>query len=127
MADNNIIVSFIADGAITEFALVSVTTAGKISVTTAGTDTRCVGVAQRACASGDSVEVLVSGLTRVIAGATIANSISLVMATAAGKVTPHTGSTKYGIGQVIPNINQVSSVANDQILINFTGPQNLIP
>ena len=127
MADNNIIVSFIADGAITEFALVSVTTAGKISVTTAGTDTRCVGVAQRACASGDSVEVLVSGLTRVIAGATIANTISLVMATTAGKVTPHTGSTKYSIGQVIPNINQVSSVANDRILINFTGPQNLIP
>lgn len=127
MANTDNIISFVAAEAITEYALVSVDTAGKIVITDAANDTRCVGVAQRACSLGDSVEVKVSGLTRVIAGNTIANSVSLIMADTDGKVIPHTGSTKYSIGQVIPNINQVSSAANDQILINFTGPQNLIP
>ncbi len=112
---------------ITEFGLVSVNTDGKIVITEAATDARCVGVAQRACDSGDSVEVKVSGLTRVIAGATIANSVSLVMATTAGKVITHASSGNYSIGQIIPNINQASSAANDQIFINFTGPQNLVP
>ena len=127
MANTDNIISFIAAEAITEYALVSVDTAGKIVITTAANDTRCVGVAQRACSTGDSVEVKVSGLTRVIAGNTIANSVSLVMATTAGKGLTHATSGNYSIGQIIPNINQVSSVANDQILINFTGPQNLVP
>ena len=132
MANTDNIVSFIAGGTITEYALVSTTAAGKVIVTdgaTAGQDSRCIGVAQRACASGDSVEVVVSGLTRVIAGDTIANSVSLVMAkdSSGGKVEAHATSGNYSIGSIIPNVNQVSSSANDQILINFTGPQNLIP
>ena len=127
MANTDNIISFIAAEAITEYALVSVDTAGKIAITTAATDTRCVGVAQRACSTGDSVEVKVSGLTRVIAGNTIANSVSLVMATTAGKVITHATQGNYSIGQIIPNINQASSAANDQIFINFTGPQNLVP
>ena len=127
MANTDNIISFIADGAITEYALVSTTAAGKVTVTTAGTDSRCIGVAQRACNSGDSIEVVISGKTRVIAGGTIANTNTLVMATTAGKVDAHSGSGKYSIGSVLPNINQTSSAANDQILINFTGPQNLIP
>ena len=124
---NNIIKSFVADGAVTEFALVSSTTAGKVSVTTLASDARCIGVAQRACADGEVVEVLVQGESRVIAGATIANSASLVMATTAGKVATHATAGNYSIGQLLPNINQVSAVANDQVLIKFTGPQNLIP
>jgi len=127
MANTDNIISFIAAEAITEYALVSVDTAGKIAITTAANDTRCVGVAQRACSTGDSVEVKVSGLTRVIAGDTIANSVSLVMATTAGKVITHATQGNYSIGQIIPNINQASSAANDQIFINFTGPQNLVP
>ena len=127
MANTDNIISFIAAEAITEYALVSVDTAGKIVITDAATDRRCVGVAQRACSAGDSVEVKVSGLTRVIAGNTIANSVSLVMADTNGKVITHATSGNFSIGQIIPNINQVSSVANDQILINFTGPQNLVP
>jgi hypothetical protein len=83
---NNIIKSFVAAEAITEFALVSVNTAGKIVITDAADDARCIGVAQRACNSGDSVEVLVQGTSRVIAGATIANTVSLVMAATDGKV-----------------------------------------
>lgn len=127
MANTDNIISFIADGAITEYALVSTTTAGKVTVTTNGNDSRCIGVAQRACSDGDSVEVVISGKTRVVAGGTIADTNTLVMATTAGKVDVHTGSTKYSIGSVLPNINQVSSASGDQILINFTGPQNLIP
>ena len=127
MANTDNIISFVAHEAITEYALVSVNNDGKIVITDAADDARCVGVAQRACDAGDSVEVKVSGLTRVIAGATIANTVSLVMASTNGVVITHATSGNYSIGQIIPNINQVSSVANDQILINFTGPQNLVP
>ena len=127
MANTDNIISFVAAEAITEFALVSVDTAGKIVITDAATDRRCVGVAQRACALGDSVEVKVNGITRVVAGATIANTVSLVMADTDGKVITHATSGNFSIGQVLPNINQVSSAAGDQIFINFTGPQNLVP
>lgn len=124
---SNIINSFVAAEAITEFALVSVNTAGKIVITDAATDARCVGIAQRACASGDSVEVLVQGVSRVIAGATIANTVSLVMAATDGKVVTHATTGNYSIGQILPNINQTSASASDQILIKFTGPCNLLP
>ena len=124
---NNIIKSFVAAEAITEFALVSANTAGKIIITDAATDARCLGIAQRACSAGDSVEVLVQGTSRVIAGNTIANTVSLVMADSDGKVVTHATSGNYSIGQILPNINQTSSVASDQVLIKFTGPNNLIP
>lgn len=124
---SNIINSFVAAEAITEFALVSVNTAGKIVITDVATDARCVGIAQRACASGDSVEVLVQGVSRVIAGATIANTVSLVMADTDGKVVTHATTGNYSIGQILPNINQTSASASDQILIKFTGPCNLLP
>lgn len=127
MANTDNIISFVAAEAITEYALVSVDTAGKIVITDAATDRRCVGIAQRACASGDSVEVKVNGISRVIAGATIANSVSLVMADTNGKVITHATTGNFSIGQIIPNINQVSSSAGDQVFMNFTGPQNLVP
>jgi len=128
MANTDNIISFIADGAITEYALVSTTTAGKVTVTTAASDARCIGVAQRACNDGDSVEVVISGRTRVIAGATIASNKSLVMAITAGKVDAQDATSgNYAIGSILPNINQVSSVSGDQILINFTGPKLLVP
>ena len=123
---SNIINSFVAAEAITEFALVSVNTAGKIVITDAATDARCVGIAQRACASGDSVEVLVQGVSRVIAGGTITDTVSLVMADTDGKVVTHQ-TAGYSIGQILPNINQTSASASDQILIKFTGPCNLLP
>jgi hypothetical protein len=127
MANTDNIISFVAAEAITEYALVSVDTAGKIVITDDADDRRCVGVAQRACALGDSVEVKVNGITRVVAGATIANTVSLIMADTDGKVVTHATSGNFSIGQVLPNINQVSSAAGDQIFINFTGPQNLVP
>lgn len=124
---NNIIKTFVASEAITEFALVSSTTDGKIAITDAATDARCIGIAQRACASGEVVEVLVQGESRVIAGDTIANTVSLVMADTDGNVVAHATSGNYAIGQILPNVNQASSSADDQILIKFTGPNNLIP
>lgn len=127
MANTDNIISFVSAEAITEYALVSVDTAGKIVITDAATDRRCIGIAQRACASGDSVEVKVNGISRVIAGATIANSVSLVMADTDGKVITHATTGNFSIGQIIPNINQVSSSAGDQVFMNFTGPQNLVP
>ena len=124
---NNIIKTFVASEAITEFALVSTTTDGKVAITDAATDARCVGIAQRACASGEVVEVLIQGESRVIASATIANTVSLVMAAADGKVAAHATTGNYSIGQILPNVNQVSASASDQILIKFTGPNNLLP
>jgi len=124
---NNIIKTFVASEAITEFALVSSTTDGKIAITDAATDARCIGVAQRACASGEVVEVLVQGESRVIAGDTIANTVSLVMADTDGNVVAHATTGNYAIGQILPNVNQASASANDQILIKFTGPNNLLP
>ena len=125
---NNIIKTFVASEAITEFALVSTTTDGKVAITDAATDARCVGIAQRACASGEVVEVLVQGESRVIVGAGgLAASDTLVMATTAGAVVPHGTSGSYSIGQILPTINQASSSANEQVLIKFTGPNNLLP
>jgi hypothetical protein len=49
------------------------------------------------------------------------------MAAADGTVLAHATSGNYAIGQILPNVNQASSSANDQILIKFTGPNNLLP
>jgi len=125
---NNSIKTFVADGAITEFALVSTTNAGKVAVTTAGSDSRCIGIAQRACADGEVVDVLIQGESRVIVGsAGLTAGNTLVMATTAGAVIAHATTGNYSIGQILPNINQASSSANEQVLIKFTGPSNLIP
>jgi hypothetical protein len=124
---NNIVQSFIAAGTITEFALVSIDGNGKVAVTTAATDKACVGVAQRGASAGEPVDVIISGVSRVIAGGSITFTASLVMASTAGKVVTHATSGKYAIGRIIPNINQTSAAANDQFSIVFTGPNNLIP
>ena len=127
MANTDNYISLVAAEAITEFALVSVDVNGKATITDASTENNCIGVAQRACASGDVVEVLVQGESRVIAGDTIANTVSLVMADTDGNVVAHATSGNYAIGQILPNVNQASSSADDQILIKFTGPNNLLP
>lgn len=124
---NHNIVSFVAASAITEFALVSVDVNGKIAVTTAATENNCVGIAQRACSAGDSVEVLVQGISRAIAGGNIAPAtMSLLMATTDGELIAYDGAAdKYSVARILPNINQTSASANDQILVVFNGPSNL--
>ena len=64
----NIVKSFICASAVTEFAIVAIDANGKIAVASSATSPAVVGVAQRAASAGDSVEVCVFGLTRVIAG-----------------------------------------------------------
>ena len=129
MSNTDITLSKIAGGAITEFALVSQDAAGKVQVTTVATDASVLGVAQRAVATGEAVDVVVSGITRVIAGAAITfNTTPLLMATTAGKVIAHATSGNYSTCRAIPNINQTGAAgAGEQITVFFTGPQNLIP
>ena len=129
MANTDNTISMIAGGAITEFALVSLDAAGKCVVTTAGTDANVIGVAQRAVSTGEAVDVVVSGITRAIAGAAITfNTTPLLMADTGGKVSAHTGSSKYSACRAIPNINQTGAAgAGEQITVFFTGPQNKLP
>jgi hypothetical protein len=128
MANTDNILSFISAEAITEYAIVSLNTDGKVVITDAATDDNVIGVAQRACTSGDPVEVLVHGLTRVIAGDSITfNSTPILAASTDGKVQPcESGDTTFWpIARVIPNINQTSASAGDQIRVLFVGPTSL--
>ena len=128
MANTDNILSFVAAEAIPEFAIVSLNAAGKVVITDAATDANAIGVAQRACASGESVEVMIQGVTRVIAGESLTfNSTPLLAAAADGKVQACEASdtTFYQLARVLPNINQVSASAGDQIKVLFTGPNTL--
>ena len=124
MANTDNIVSFIAAEAITEYALVSVDSDGKAEITTAATENNCVGIAQRACSAGDSVEVKVLGKSRAIAGGNIAPAtMNLLMAAADGKLVAFDeGAGNYAVARMLPNINQVSAASGDQINVIFTGP-----
>ena len=122
MQTQNIVVSFVAAEAITEFALVSIDTNGKIVITDAGTDAACVGVAQRACASGEVTDVLVHGITQVIASAALTFANPLFAATTNGEVKA-SASTEFPVCRLIPNINQTASTAQgEQLTVLFTGP-----
>ena len=128
MANTDNKISFIADGAVTEYAVVSLTAAGKVSVTTAATDNKVVGIAQRGCASGESVEVVVHGITRAIIGDTdVVPAKPILSATTAGKLQAcESGDTTFfPIARLIPNINQVSFADGDQCFVYFHGPSSL--
>jgi len=119
----NIVKSFICASAVTEFAIVAIDANGKIAVASSATSPAVVGVAQRAASAGDSVEVCVFGLTRVIAGGSLTFvSTPLLAVTTDGKVKSGLASGDYAVARVMPNINQVSAAANDQLVVLFTGP-----
>ena len=119
----NIVKSFICASAVTEFALVAIDANGKIAVAGSATSPAVVGVAQRAASAGDAVEVCVFGLTRVIAGGSLTFlSTPLLAVTTAGKVKSGLSSGDYAVARVLPNINQVSAAANEQLLAFFFGP-----
>jgi len=123
MANTDNIVSFVANSAITEYALVSVLATGKIQVTASEDETNCVGIAQRACSAGDSVEVLVLGKSRAIAGGNITPAtMNLLMATTDGKLVAFDEAAGSSVARMLPNINQVSAASGDQINVIFTGP-----
>lgn len=127
MANTDNIVSYVAAEAITEFALVSVDVNGKITITDASTENNCQGIAQRACSAGDSVEVLLLGKSRAIAGGNLAPAtMNLLMATTGGKLIAYDGAAdKYAVARMIPNINQTTAADGDQIKVIFTGPTNV--
>ena len=124
MANTDNIKSFIAGGAITEYALVSLDADGKVQVTAIGTDKTCVGIAQRAAAAGEPVEVVIYGLSRTIAGNNITANTEprLKCVTAATGRLEAVASGDFAVCRMIPNINQKSAAAGDQILVMFHGP-----
>ncbi len=126
----NIVQTYVAAEAITsEFTLVSLDADGKVTITDAATEETCVGVAQRACALGDAVDVVVFGLTRVIASETITFVTTPRLAAAAnGQVQPSEGTdaTFYPIGRAMANINQTSAAAGEQFTCLFVGPVSLV-
>lgn len=127
MANTDNIVSLVAFEAITEYALISVDVNGKAKITDSEDDDNCIGIAQRACSAGDTVEVLVYGISRAIAGGTIAPAtMNLLMATTDGKLVAFDGASgNYAVARMLPNINQTGAAANEQIKVVFTGPSNL--
>ena len=124
MATTENIKSFIAGGAITEYSLVSLDADGKVQVTAIGTDKTCVGIAQRAAAAGEPVEVVIYGLSRAIAGNNITANTEprLKCVTAATGRLEAVASGDFAVCRMIPNINQKSAAAGDQILVMFHGP-----
>ena len=126
MANTDNIISFVAGGAITEFALVSINGDGKVEVSTAPTDINVIGVAQRAASAGEAVEVLIHGITRVVISQTLTfHNNTILAAAAAGQVQPCAvgDATFFPVARVLPNINQKSSAgAGEQIKVLFFGP-----
>ncbi len=119
----NIVKSFVCASAVTEFAIVAIDSNGKIAVATDATSPAVVGVAQRAASTGDTVEVCVFGLTRVIAGGSLTFvTTPLLAVTTAGKVKSGLTAGDYAVARVLPNINQTSAAANAQLLAFFFGP-----
>ena len=118
--------TFICASTVTEFSLVSVDSNGKVAVTTSATDVACVGVAQYQASAGQSVHVVTSGRTRVIAGEAIADfsATPRLAATTAGKVQKAEASDSgfFPTCFVVPNLNQTSAAANDQIVVDFVRP-----
>tara|TARA_R100000388_G_scaffold70022_1_gene50699 strand:- start:289 stop:672 length:384 start_codon:yes stop_codon:yes gene_type:complete len=122
MQTQNIVVSFVAAEAITEFALVSIDTAGKIVITDAGTDAKCVGVAQRACSTGEVTDVLVHGVTRAISAGSLTFATNPILAATTNGKLEAVASSDYAVARILPNINQTSSAADEQINVFFFGP-----
>tara|TARA_R100001463_G_scaffold11549_1_gene32266 strand:- start:504 stop:890 length:387 start_codon:yes stop_codon:yes gene_type:complete len=123
MQTQNIVESFVAAEAITEFALVSIDANGKITITDAGTEIGCVGVAQRACSAGDTVEVVIHGTTRVIASTGLTFGTTPLLTGAANGQVAAVTQGKYPVCRALPNINQKSTAAQgEQFLVLFTGP-----
>jgi hypothetical protein len=116
---NQIIKTFVCASAVTEFALVAIDSAGKIAVATDPTANTIVGVAQRAGSTGDVVDVVVFGETRVIAGGSLTLTSDTVLSVTTAGAVQAAASTHYPVGNTLPNINQLTASANDQIVILF--------
>jgi hypothetical protein len=129
MAEQNLVKSYVAAGAITEFAFVTVDTAGKVVEATSASDARVVGVAQRAASTGDIVEVVVHGLTRVIAGEELdftASAILPIQCGGSGRAFAN-ASGGYGLGYILPSSQNLVLAIGEQAEIIFNGPKTPLP
>lgn len=117
---NQIIKTFVCASAVTEFALVAIDSDGKIAVATDPTANTIVGVAQRAGSTGDVVDVVIAGETRVIAGGSITITSSTVLAVTSAGAVQAAASSHYPVGFSLPNINQTSVALNEQFSILFS-------
>ena len=112
--------TFIASASITALTLVKLDSDAKVTPCTASTETP-IGVAQISGASGDAINVCVSGISRVVAGGTITSGTHFfVMPGLAGKVYAYDG-TGEGVqkiaGQYLPNVANPVASANEEIEI----------
>jgi hypothetical protein len=112
--------TFIASASITALTLVKQDNNAKIVPCTSSDDTP-IGVAQISGASGDAINVCVSGLSRVVAGGTITSGTHFfVMPGLAGKVYAYdgsAGSTQIIAGRFLPNVANTAASANEEIEI----------
>ncbi len=124
MSLNNhaIYMTFIASASITALTLVKLDSDAKVTPCTASTDIP-VGVAQLAGASGDAINVCISGVSRVVAGGTItAGTHFFVQPGTAGKVYAYDGTganTQIIAGRFLPNVANTAASANEEIEIFF--------
>ena|SRR5210317_2117753 len=116
---NQIIRSFICASAVTEFALVAIDSAGKVAIATDPTANTIIGVAQRAADAGDPVDVVIFGETRVIANGSLTLTSNTVLSVTTDGEVQAAASTHYPVGFTLPNVNQTSASANEQIIICF--------
>lgn len=114
--------TFIASASITALTLVKLDSNAKVTPCTASTDVP-VGIAQLAGASGDAINVCISGVSRVVAGGTItAGTHFFVQPGTAGKVYAYDGtgaSTQIIAGRFLPNVANTAASANEEIEILF--------
>jgi hypothetical protein len=114
--------TFIASASITALTLVKLDSDAKVTPCTASTDVP-VGIAQLAGASGDAINVCISGVSRVVAGGTItAGTHFFVQPGTAGKVYAYDGtgaSTQIIAGRFLPNERNTAASANEEIEILF--------
>jgi hypothetical protein len=114
--------TFIASASITALTLVKLDSDAKVTPCTASTDVP-VGIAQLAGASGDAINVCISGVSRVVAGGTItAGTHFFVQPGTAGKVYAYDGTganTQIIAGRFLPNVANTAASANEEIEIFF--------
>jgi hypothetical protein len=112
--------TFIASASITALTLVKIDSDAKVTPCTASTDIP-VGVAQLSGASGDAINVCISGVSRVVAGGTItAGTDFFVMPGTAGKVYAYSGAganAQIIAGRFLPNTANTAASANEEIEI----------
>ena len=131
MQTQNIVKSFVCASTVSEFDLVKFDADGKIAQCGASDSSSAliVGIAQRGGAAGDSVDVLVFGVSRAKLGAITdfaSGTSCLLTAAASGKLVNTSTTGDYIVARVLPNINSTAAADNDQAEVLFVGPSIVV-